>query len=532
MKALDLARMDHFGTAGSEDRPSMSQVCVGTALDLTDAAGAVKCVHRALIGERNPHDIGQMTEPTASRYGSFPKRTRNSTLSQIPLNTSDFTYLIKTTTIYPSRVPPLLYLTLVMSLAAGSSLTSSAFLRLDPLCNPGGMNQCAKALITYLVPENGESLVANLRVADKVSVSPPTTYLGSGVRRALENPIVQYQQANLKLPAVVSKMFDPPEGQEPYSYVFDCTGELSYMREDPVQIDFTAMIAHLIGTEAARRGVKAYVRLTHPFYETSVEKTVHDEKDKLKPLGVRGTWWHETLRVLASIKDLNLVILRIGAIYGPGNNWGIITPRIALGPVYKHLGMEMKYLWSGGLRLNTIHVDDVAGGMWACAQWMAERGRAQADAEAGEELHFFNDKARCAEVAFVPPPTDVDDSDSTQQTIGQLIAGMFGVKFGFHGFFMNTLAKVDLDAMIQDINDMHVSTWFTLCQQSTPPIPPTGPISLFNEAHSFGMHSIAYSNAKFKKAIPYTLMHPLFNRKEVEDTIESFRAEGNWPNNC
>lgn len=43
----------------------MSQVCVGTALDLTDAAGAVKCVHRALIGERNPHDIGQMTEPTA-----------------------------------------------------------------------------------------------------------------------------------------------------------------------------------------------------------------------------------------------------------------------------------------------------------------------------------------------------------------------------------------------------------------------------------------------------------------------------------
>jgi hypothetical protein len=93
------------------------------------------------------------------------------------------------------------------------------------------------------------------------------------------------------------------------------------------------------------------------------------------------------------------------------------------------------------------------------------------------------------------------------------------------------LWQVDLDSMIQDINDMHVSTWFTLCQQSNPPIPPTGPISLFNEAHSFGMHSIAYSNAKFKRMIPYTLMHPLFNRKEVEDTIESFRVEGNWPNN-
>ncbi|KAG8697293.1 hypothetical protein FRC09_007963 [Ceratobasidium sp. 395] len=167
----------------------------------------------------------------------------------------------------------------------------------------GGMNQCAKALITFLVPENGEPLVQNVRVADKVSVAPPTTYLGHDVKRALENPIVQYQQANLRIPAVVSKMFDPPEGQAPYDYVFDCTGELSYMREDPVQIDFTAMLAHSIGMEAARRKVKAYVRLTHPFYDTSVEKSVHDEKDKLKPLGTRGTWWHETLRILASIKE-------------------------------------------------------------------------------------------------------------------------------------------------------------------------------------------------------------------------------------
>ncbi|CAE6401513.1 unnamed protein product [Rhizoctonia solani] len=397
----------------------------------------------------------------------------------------------------------------------------------------------SKPNVLILVPENGEPLVSNLRIADKVSVNPPTTYIGSAARRALENPVVQYQQANLKIPTVVSKVFDPPEGQEPYSYVFDCTGELSYMREDPVQIDFTAMIAHLIGTEAARRGVKAYVRLTHPFYDTSIEKVTHDERERIKPLGTRGTWWHETLRILASIENLNLVILRIGAIYGPGNNWGIITPRIALGPVYKHLNIEMKYLWSGGLRLNTIHVDDVAGAAWACAKWVAERGRVKANEEAGEEIHFFNDRAKCSQVPFVPPPASVpvaplfnlvDDSDSTQQTIGQLIASMFDVKFGFHGFIMNTLAKVDLEAMIQDINDMHVSTWFTLCQNSTPPIPPTGPISLFNESHSFGMHSVAYSNTKFKRIIPYTLAHPQFNREEVQATIDSFKAEGNWPN--
>lgn len=60
-------------------------------------------------------------------------------------------------------------------------------------------------------------------------------------------------------------------------------------------------IARLLGQEAAKRGVKAYVRVTHPFYETP-EKGTHEEKESIKPAGIRGVWWHETLRVLADIE--------------------------------------------------------------------------------------------------------------------------------------------------------------------------------------------------------------------------------------
>jgi hypothetical protein len=42
----------------------------------------------------------------------------------------------------------------------------------------------------------------------------------------LENPIVEYWQKNLLLPEVVSAVFDPPEGEAPWDYVFDFTGEL------------------------------------------------------------------------------------------------------------------------------------------------------------------------------------------------------------------------------------------------------------------------------------------------------------------
>jgi hypothetical protein len=59
----------------------------------------------------------------------------------------------------------------------------------------------------------------------------------------------------------------------------------------------------MIGLEAAKRKVKSYVRLQHPFYETST-KGSHDEKEDVKPDGVAGTWWHETLRMLAAIEEL------------------------------------------------------------------------------------------------------------------------------------------------------------------------------------------------------------------------------------
>ena len=69
-----------------------------------------------------------------------------------------------------------------------------------------------------------------------------------------------------------------------------------------MQIKNTFGVARLVGLEAARRKVKSYVRIQHPFYECK-EKGKHDEKEDVKPDDVLGTWWHETLRMLASIDE-------------------------------------------------------------------------------------------------------------------------------------------------------------------------------------------------------------------------------------
>lgn len=57
----------------------------------------------------------------------------------------------------------------------------------------------------------------------------------------------------------------------------------------------------MLGLEAAKRKVKAYIRVQQPFYETSSKGSA--ETDDPKPAGTVGVWWHETLRGLAAIDE-------------------------------------------------------------------------------------------------------------------------------------------------------------------------------------------------------------------------------------
>ena len=117
--------------------------------------------------------------------------------------------------------------------------------------------------------------------------------------------------------AAVASAFDPPPGKPPFSYVFDLTGEVNHDRGEvvcrlsvPLTVDYIApqiaikltfTVARIIALEAAKRNVTTYVRLQQPVYESS-DKGTHDEKEDVKPVRPLDVWWHETLRMLASIQ--------------------------------------------------------------------------------------------------------------------------------------------------------------------------------------------------------------------------------------
>ncbi|EIN07681.1 hypothetical protein PUNSTDRAFT_144252 [Punctularia strigosozonata HHB-11173 SS5] len=402
----------------------------------------------------------------------------------------------------------------------------------------GGVNTCSRALAALLVPLEGEPLVGHLRIVDKFSVAPPTTYIGSEFPKILEKPNVEYRQANLTVAAAVATAFDPPEGQAPYEYVFDLTGETRHDRPEGVQLMHTFNISRLVGLEAAKRKVKAYVRLQHPFYESS-EKGSHEEKEDVKPDGIRGIWWHETLRMLAAIEGLNLVVLRIGYVYGPYTDFGRICTFITVAAVYGYMKKPMKALHPPGKHpTNTVHVDDVAGGLWAAALWIAGIGRKEADVIAGEELRFHNEKSKVNDVdgmlphdakAIAPLFNLVDDNETTLLKAGQTATAFFGTTFDFYNFVMNTMAKFRLEDVVEEINEHHVGGWTEMIQKSDPPITNT-PLTGYMSTDDLQKHVVAYSNAKFKKVVGYTVKHPHMGPPELSDMIDKWKADHVWPN--
>lgn len=96
---------------------------------------------------------------------------------------------------------------------------------------------------------------------------------------------------------------------------------------------------------------KAYIRLTYSFYEMKSPSTSSSSKEgytegseAMRPDGVRGRWWHETLRGLAQLRDgkqgaggLNVGAVQAAAWYGPGSWGGEVAPRVVVGHVYQYL---------------------------------------------------------------------------------------------------------------------------------------------------------------------------------------------------
>lgn len=146
----------------------------------------------------------------------------------------------------------------------------------------------------------------------------------------------------------------------------------------------------------------------------------------------------------------------------------------------------MKLLWNHSMKLNTVHVDDVVAATFELAT----------NPLANKECYNI-----------------VDDSQSTQGTISNILGDIFNIKVDYWGVVLSNLTKLNMSAVVEEINDKHLGPWAELCQTDQTENTPLTPY--MDEELLYFKH-LNLSNEKLKN-IGYTLRVPNVTSEKIEE---------------
>lgn len=150
------------------------------------------------------------------------------------------------------------------------------------------------------------------------------------------------------------------------------------------------------------------------------------------------------------------------------------------------------------MKLNTVHVDDVVASIWYLCNLVKA------------ENQIYN---------------IVDDSNSTQGSISDILADIFNIKVDYWGVMMSSITKIDMSGAVEEINDKHMGPWAEFCRidhiENTPLTP------YMDEELLYHKH-LNLDNSKLKST-GYQLRVPNLNREKIEEIISDFTMQGIYP---
>jgi len=353
----------------------------------------------------------------------------------------------------------------------------------------GGCGFIGRNLVKYLVDNK---LASFIRIADKNL--PATSYLNAEHKKAFDEKIVEFVQTDLTREAHVNKAFKDKDTK--FQYVVNLCGETRFGLSEEEYKKKCLEPAQLAGKVAAEVKVEKFVEVsTAQIY--SPDKKPSFEDGKLAPWTVLAKYRLDAEEELKKVSGLPLVILRPVTVYGPGDMTGI-TPRIVCAAVYQDKKEKMKFLWDKDLKLNSVHVLDVCGAIWAALT-----------------------KGKSGSVYNV-----ADQSDLDQGTLNGLLGQVFGIKVDFLGSMLSNLAKMQLSAVAEDANDKHVPGWTKLCQKHK--ILNT-PLSPYIDKELLSNNNLCVDGTKIAKDLDYKYVHPKFTKELIQAVVESYVAQGVFP---
>lgn len=305
-------------------------------------------------------------------------------------------------------------------------------------------------------------------------------------------------------PEHFSRIFDRANGEQ-FDYVINCGGETRHSQPDDVYEVRSCALTVALGREVARRGIKAFVECStaHVYKESS---TPRKEGDKISPWHGLAKWKLKAAEVLKTIPGLNFVILRLPHVYGEYDP-GYFAMGICMARVHLDLEKDLELLYTKDLKVNTLYVKDAASALWTAAEWRSTKG-----AIPPEEVPVFN---------------VVDHGDTRQEHVADALSEVFGLKCSFLGSLASQFAKMNLDDVVDDLNEINLQTWAELIEQKA--IERPGPISPFLERDVLKDQDMSIDGSLFESTMGWKPTRERFDADGVRAMVESYKRMGWWP---
>lgn len=408
------------------------------------------------------------------------------------------------------------------------------------------------------------SLASTVRIIDKVL--PQLAHLAPEFTDPCHPSL--FLQADASREASMSRIFDPPAGSTgSWDYVFNLGGETAHSQTAEVYKIRTLALSLTLGSEAAKRGVKAFVEAsTGMVYSPS--RTPRKESDKLKPWLKLAKCKLEAEEALSKIPGLNVVILRLAHVYGEYDS-GFIAKALCLARVYQERERELKWLWTEDLRINTVHVEDVARALWSAAEWRAAKEEnnnttttTTTATTTTTTTHNHNNSTEPPDAVAPASPTSprrggvaaltspsspsgasgdtgpnphttpifniVDHGHTSQGTLATIISQVFGIKTGFQGSLISRFAKLHLESVVDDLNEDILQPWADMLVQRG--ITRPGPLSPFLEKELLKDTDLSLDGASFERVTGFRYERGAgLSREGVDEMVRSYQRMGWWP---
>lgn len=208
--------------------------------------------------------------------------------------------------------------------------------------------------------------------------------------------------------------------------------------------------------------------------------------------------------------QLRYAVLRLAHVYGEYDT-GFLARGLCLARVYQKKREDMKWLYGRDLRINTVHITDVCTAAWAAAQYISTIpiDAAELAAPAGRVFNI------------------VDEGDTSQLALSQIIATIFEITTGFQNSLISTFAKFNLESVVDDVNEDVLQPWADLLEDKG--ITRAGPIGPFMEKELLKDVHLCLDGGKAARVLGWRPRVERLGVEGVRDVVRSYERMNWWP---